>query len=77
MLISLPRWNQAHLAGALAKPLWVMLQHVPDWRWFRDRQDSPWYPTARLFRQPRSGDWESVIGQVIAELQRRSGGGAL
>jgi len=57
-----------HLAGALAKPVWVMLQHVPDWRWLLERQDSPWYPTMRLFRQPSRGDWDSVIKRVADEL---------
>ena len=58
----------AHLAGALAKPTWVLLPFVPDWRWLLDREDSPWYPTARLFRQPRLGDWNAVIEQVRSEL---------
>ena len=58
----------AHLAGALGKPVWILLQHVADWRWLRDRGDSPWYPTARLFRQPANGDWEGVIRQVTAAL---------
>ena len=58
----------AHLAGALARPLWVLLSYLPDWRWLLDREDSPWYPTARLFRQPRPGDWPAVIERVRAEL---------
>ncbi len=59
----------AHLAGALGKPVWILLTHTPDWRWLLDRTDSPWYPTARLFRQPVPGDWSSVIVQVAGELQ--------
>jgi hypothetical protein len=58
----------AHLAGALGKPVWVLLQYVADWRWLLDRSDSPWYPTARLFRQPDIDDWESVIRRVRDEL---------
>jgi ADP-heptose:LPS heptosyltransferase len=58
----------AHLAGALGKPVWVLLQYAADWRWLLDRSDSPWYPTARLFRQPEIGDWDSVIQQVKGEL---------
>ena len=58
----------SHLAGALGKPVWVLLSFAPDWRWLRDRLDSPWYPTARLFRQPRSGDWATVIEQAKVAL---------
>jgi tetratricopeptide (TPR) repeat protein len=58
----------AHLAGALGRPVWVLLQHAPDWRWLLGRDDSPWYPTARLFRQPQLGDWDSVIRQVMTTL---------
>jgi hypothetical protein len=61
----------AHLAGALAKPVWVMLQHRADWRWLLDREDSPWYPTARLFRQKRRGGWEGVVGEIVAALSDR------
>ena len=69
-----------HLAGALGKPVWVLLQFVPDWRWLLDREDSPWYPTARLFRQTKLGDWTGVIERASAQLQaaaaeRRDGGG--
>jgi ADP-heptose:LPS heptosyltransferase len=59
----------AHLAGAMGKPTWVLLPFVPDWRWLMDRADSPWYPTMRLFRQPRLGDWQPPIDQVAAQLQ--------
>jgi hypothetical protein len=59
----------AHLAGALGVPLWVMLPFAPDWRWFLHREDSPWYPTARLFRQQRILEWDPVIAKVRAELQ--------
>ena len=57
-----------HLAGALGKPIWILLQCVPDWRWLLDREDSPWYPTARLFRQDETRDWDSVIARVRAAL---------
>jgi Tfp pilus assembly protein PilF/ADP-heptose:LPS heptosyltransferase len=66
----------AHLAGALAKPVWVLLPFVPDWRWLTEREDSPYYPTARLFRQPARGDWESVALQVRRALDERTGAAA-
>jgi FKBP-type peptidyl-prolyl cis-trans isomerase 2 len=59
----------AHLAGALGKPVWILLPFVPDWRWMKDREDSPWYPTMRLFRQPSSGDWRSVMKHVEEALK--------
>jgi hypothetical protein len=58
----------AHLAGALAVPTWVLLTHRPCWRWMEGRNDSPWYPTMRLFRQEQPGDWAPVIARVAAEL---------
>jgi len=60
----------AHLAGALGKPVWILLASSCDWRWMSGREDSPWYPTARLFRQARPGDWEEVFGRVVAALAR-------
>ena len=58
----------AHLAGALGKPVWVLLPFVPDWRWLLDREDSPWYPTIRLFRQKRAGEWSEVFERVAQAL---------
>ncbi len=58
----------AHLAGALGKPTWVVLQFVPDWRWHLDRDDNPWYPTMRLFRQKTLGDWDEVFVRVKRAL---------
>ena len=62
--------STAHLAGAIGRPVWVLLAQPPDWRWFLDREDSPWYPTARLFRQPSRGEWKPVVERVAAELAR-------
>lgn len=62
--------SAGHLAGALNKPTWLVLSDAADWRWLMHRGDSPWYPSARLFRQPRLGDWASVIQEVAAELAR-------
>ena len=59
----------AHLAGALGKPVFILLPYAAEFRWMLVRQDSPWYPTARLFRQPRPGDWETVVTQVRASLE--------
>ncbi|MBW3585832.1 MAG: tetratricopeptide repeat protein, partial [Cyanobacteria bacterium 0813] len=63
----------AHLAGALGKPVWILLCFVPDWRWMLQREDSPWYPTARLFRQSTAGDWEGVLEQAGFALRERIG----
>jgi ADP-heptose:LPS heptosyltransferase len=60
----------AHLAGALGKPVWILLHNAPDWRWFLDREDSPWYPTARLFRQSTHGNWQEVLARVERELRK-------
>ena len=61
----------AHLAGALGKPVWILLPFSPDWRWLMDRDETPWYPSARLYRQPRIDDWPSVIEQVTREMRSR------
>jgi hypothetical protein len=58
----------AHLAGALGKPVWLLLPFMPDWRWLMEREDSPWYPTARLFRQRERGNWREVVERVRAAL---------
>ena len=59
----------AHLAGALGKPVWLLSRHDACWRWGRDRDDSPWYPTMRLFRQTTPGDWDGVMRRVAAALR--------
>jgi hypothetical protein len=59
----------AHLAGAMGKRVWLLLQWIPDWRWMMERTDSPWYPTMRLFRQTKIGDWAEVLHNVAASLQ--------
>jgi ADP-heptose:LPS heptosyltransferase len=59
----------AHLAGALGKPVYILNRHAACWRWLQDRADSPWYPTARLFRQPRRGDWDAVLCEVVEATQ--------
>jgi hypothetical protein len=61
----------AHLAGALGVPVWIALPFVPNWRWLLERDDSPWYPTARLFRQQRPGDWDDVFARMADALRQR------
>src|SRR5262249_54286121 len=63
-----------HLAGALAAPIWVALPYMPDWRWLLDRDDSPWYPTMRLFRQRVRGNWDEVFGRIAQELCKMKSG---
>jgi hypothetical protein len=60
----------AHLAGSLGTPVWCLLCHTPDWRWHLERADCPWYPTMRLYRQPKFGDWTAVVAAVRGELER-------
>ncbi len=60
----------AHLVGALGKPLWVLLHQRPDWRWLLGREDSPWYPTARLFRKSATEDWRSVVHRLRQEIEK-------
>ena len=62
----------AHLAGSMGKPVWIMLPCHPDWRWLLKRHDSPWYPSARLFRQPLPGDWTPVVTAIKTELAKMS-----
>ena len=62
----------AHLAGTMGKPVWLLLPHVPDWRWLLDREDSPWYPTMRLFRQQKPGDWDVPLDRLRSALSRNS-----
>lgn len=71
-LVITPDTLAAHLAGALGVPAWVMLEHAADWRWQHGRSDSPWYRSLRLFRQPRAGDWHSVVHAVEAALHRQA-----
>jgi Flp pilus assembly protein TadD len=63
-----------HLAGAMGKPVWVLLPLAPDWRWMLDREDTPWYPTIRLFRQDASGEWEGVVHRIAIALRAQQAG---
>ena len=70
--------SPVHLAGALNRPAWVLLPFAPDWRWLEQRQDTPWYPRTRLFRQPRRNDWEPVtraVAQALAKFAERAAAG--
>jgi hypothetical protein len=60
----------AHLAGALGKPVWMLVQFMPDWRWMLGREDTPWYPTMRLFRQKGVKDWSGALTEMESELRR-------
>jgi tetratricopeptide (TPR) repeat protein len=60
----------AHLAGAMAKPVWTLIPFVPDFRWLRDRSDSPWYPTMRLFRQEKGENWTTLVARIALDLQK-------
>lgn len=59
----------AHLAGAMAKPVWILLPHLADWRWGNEGETTPWYPTARLYRQTAPGDWKGLLGRVHGDLE--------
>jgi len=58
----------AHLAGAMGKPVWILLPHYADWRWMRHTETTPWYPTARLLRQTSVGDWAGLMDRVVGEF---------
>jgi hypothetical protein len=70
-LVITPDTMVAHLAGALGVPVWITLAKSPDWRWLLGRDDSPWYPTARLFRQPDHGRWDLVFDRIAAALEAK------
>jgi ADP-heptose:LPS heptosyltransferase len=61
-----------HVAGAINKPVWVFVPWIPEWRWMLEREDTPWYPKARLFREPSRRQWPSVVGRVKDELKKLS-----
>jgi ADP-heptose:LPS heptosyltransferase len=58
----------AHMAGAMGKPVWILLPHLSDWRWMQQRETTPWYPSARLYRQSAAGDWAGVLDRVTQDL---------
>jgi ADP-heptose:LPS heptosyltransferase len=60
----------AHLAGAMGKDVWTLIPFVPDFRWMLEREDSPWYPTMRLFRQTRRADWDDPVARIVANLSQ-------
>jgi ADP-heptose:LPS heptosyltransferase len=62
----------AHLAGAMGVPVWVLVAHAPDWRYHLARDDQPWYPSMRLFRQERDGDWSGAVARLAEALSRRA-----
>jgi ADP-heptose:LPS heptosyltransferase len=62
-----------HLAAALGRPVWMATSRYPDWRWMREREDTPWYPNMRLFRQASAGDWDGVFARMAKELAALSG----
>ncbi len=72
-LVITPDTSPAHLAGALGIPVWVVLPYSAEWRWLVGREDSPWYPSARLFRQREPGNWTELFGRVVTELKSRVG----
>ena len=69
-LVIAPDTALVHLAGALGVRVWLPLSHTPDWRWMLDREDSPWYPSLRIFRQKTLGDWSGVLERMADELKK-------
>ena len=75
-LVITPDTSVAHLAGGLGVPVWLALSTVGEWRWMVNREDSPWYPTMRIFRQTRRGDWDDVFRRMADRLRRDLARGA-
>jgi ADP-heptose:LPS heptosyltransferase len=71
LLISI-NTGPAHLAGAMGKPVWMLNPYKTDFRWLLDREDSPWYPSLRIFRQPRDGNWEIAVSRMAKQLRARA-----